>query len=808
MKVSRFDMRLMWILALVVSLWAWPRVAMAQGGQKGGDAAGDLEEGLDDEEGGEIEAVEEDVDRELYIKNIVHSATKSVTTVQEAPAVINIITAEDMAAFGYRNLLQALTYLPGVVEANSQYDMIPFPTIRGVNQAVLYLRDGISLFDPLYNIQASMRRIPLETIKRVEMTTSPGGVLWGANSFLGIMNVITKDPADVNGFEMAVGGGTGPGDESVIRPYIMYGKSFFGGRFQLLAHWSVEYFKGPKYRMPYIWLYSPPPRINSMLMVRNPYGVESRVPMSMYSQVDGKVVYAKPGSSMRLALVWQYSFTRVPYLATGQHNALSFLAVPMRNDGPVAGVRENNLDFTDSYVFLQFKDRWLGGKMGMDSKAYYVYFRRLMQPTIILPATEGVFNGIAFANHHGSPQRAGVTLDMDYLVHRMLRLQWGGEVFYEWLKNADVTFTAPLDDKGQLDYSALSVVCPYYNDNGDGLPVYDPANPENTTYVPGCRQPFVFDVDRLVYALYLSGEFRPHKSVILDAGVRIQHAPWGIATYKPQILYSAAAVWNFYKEFYLKANYATGFRAPVFNNTSSNGATINYAGNPHIKTEKSQAVQVELSARLLRDTKYVRQWDMRVDYSYTVLDRLIRIYQGRYVNLHKHDVHSVEFQTQLYLKGGHRLQMAYTFATRADDTAIGAGAFRSFPNHWFAAGGVFNLMDLRGWRLDLNSTFRIISAFEDPNRLIVCSSPTATSCSGRASDLTYDRIPPTSLLNVGLRLRGRPGGVPLEFTANTYNVLDDHWWAGDYFYDLGAKTEVMPTPGPRFYFYLQGKALF
>src|SRR5213596_2292333 len=43
-----------------------------------------------------------DVDREIDIANIVTSAAKGVTTVQEAPAIITIITSEDITARGFK----------------------------------------------------------------------------------------------------------------------------------------------------------------------------------------------------------------------------------------------------------------------------------------------------------------------------------------------------------------------------------------------------------------------------------------------------------------------------------------------------------------------------------------------------------------------------------------------------------------------------------------------------------------------------------------------------------------------------------
>ena len=91
----------------------------------------------------------------------------------------------------------------------------------------------------------------MELIKRVEMITGPGGVLWGSNSLLGILNVITKDAEDVDGVE--VGGharrrqrrshdGARLRDGRRARPA--------GGKLKLFAHASVETYQGPTFEMP------------------------------------------------------------------------------------------------------------------------------------------------------------------------------------------------------------------------------------------------------------------------------------------------------------------------------------------------------------------------------------------------------------------------------------------------------------------------------------------------------------------------------------------------------------------------------
>src|SRR5262249_57130956 len=75
--------------------------------------------------------------------------------------------------------------------------------------------------------------------------------LWGANSFLGVVNVITKDAEDVNGLEASVGAGSGNGDKDVLRGYMMAGlPKLFDGKLKLFAHASFETYKGPIYTYP------------------------------------------------------------------------------------------------------------------------------------------------------------------------------------------------------------------------------------------------------------------------------------------------------------------------------------------------------------------------------------------------------------------------------------------------------------------------------------------------------------------------------------------------------------------------------
>ena len=140
-------------------------------------------------------------DDELDLANIVQSAAKGVTTVQEAPAIVTVITPDEIRDRQFQDLPSLFDTVPGWSRSSLGYGVFPLPLVRGQGQAVQFLHDSVSMFDPFVNIPSAMRHQPMELIKRVEMITGPGGVLWGSNSLLGILNVITKDAEDVEGIE-------------------------------------------------------------------------------------------------------------------------------------------------------------------------------------------------------------------------------------------------------------------------------------------------------------------------------------------------------------------------------------------------------------------------------------------------------------------------------------------------------------------------------------------------------------------------------------------------------------------------------
>jgi len=128
----------------------------------------------------------------------VDTAAKVPEKIALSPALISVITAEDMALFGYQSVAEALSHVAGFVEAD---DLVTHNFgVRGVNAG---LRAGSRTIKFLINGQASAYRsddqnfigaefIPLDLIERIEIIKGPVSALYGANAFVGVVNIITR----------------------------------------------------------------------------------------------------------------------------------------------------------------------------------------------------------------------------------------------------------------------------------------------------------------------------------------------------------------------------------------------------------------------------------------------------------------------------------------------------------------------------------------------------------------------------------------------------------------------------------------
>lgn len=127
-------------------------------------------------------------------KAITETSTASQEALEDAPATIYVITAEDIEDNGYMSLNEILEDIP---EFEIQYRNNPqnnnLVSARGVygNDKLLILKDG-HRFNSMVNTQyALMENYGVRYAKRVEVILGPASALYGADAYMGVVNIIT-----------------------------------------------------------------------------------------------------------------------------------------------------------------------------------------------------------------------------------------------------------------------------------------------------------------------------------------------------------------------------------------------------------------------------------------------------------------------------------------------------------------------------------------------------------------------------------------------------------------------------------------
>lgn len=149
---------------------------------------------------GNAGAQETNVDLEDLIYLGVSVATKKVESIHQAPGVISVITAEDIARTPSETLYDVIKSIPGVTVSESFFGYTSL-AFRGVkeshyNNRTLLLLNGTPIRDATVGTHW-LEAIPVNIIKKIEIIRGPGSVLYGTGAFAGVISVITKSATDI-----------------------------------------------------------------------------------------------------------------------------------------------------------------------------------------------------------------------------------------------------------------------------------------------------------------------------------------------------------------------------------------------------------------------------------------------------------------------------------------------------------------------------------------------------------------------------------------------------------------------------------
>ncbi len=152
---------------------------------------------------------------------VVLSASRLEQPANEAPATVTVIDRDMIKASGVRELADLFRLVPGMVvgRANGYSPILGF---NGFGDSFFrqfqVLVDGVSIYSPLWGgVDWGELPFGLEDVERIEVVRGPNAATYGANSFLGVVNIITRDPATEPSFQASVSGGDNRIADEVVR---------------------------------------------------------------------------------------------------------------------------------------------------------------------------------------------------------------------------------------------------------------------------------------------------------------------------------------------------------------------------------------------------------------------------------------------------------------------------------------------------------------------------------------------------------------------------------------------------------------
>jgi outer membrane receptor protein involved in Fe transport len=176
----------------------------------------------------------------------VYGASGYKQSVNDAPASVTIITADEIKRYGYRTLADVLRNVPGFYVTSDRE--MSYVGVRGFgppgdyNSRVLLLIDGHWTNDNVTGGAVFGTEMPfdIDLVERVEVIRGPNSSVYIANALLAIINVVTKRGRNAKGLEVSE-------DLASYRTYksrVIYGGQLKDGVEWLLSG-SYYYSHGP-----------------------------------------------------------------------------------------------------------------------------------------------------------------------------------------------------------------------------------------------------------------------------------------------------------------------------------------------------------------------------------------------------------------------------------------------------------------------------------------------------------------------------------------------------------------------------------
>jgi len=138
------------------------------------------------------------------------AAAAEPRSVRDAPAVVTVVTREEIRRSGARDLVDVLRLVSGFDFGIDIWGVIGvgFRGHWGQEAKIMLAVDGLVLNEQMYGNLAFGNHIPIDAIERIEIVRGPGSVIHGNFAELGVINVVTRIGAERTGLRGSLATGT------------------------------------------------------------------------------------------------------------------------------------------------------------------------------------------------------------------------------------------------------------------------------------------------------------------------------------------------------------------------------------------------------------------------------------------------------------------------------------------------------------------------------------------------------------------------------------------------------------------------
>lgn len=598
----------------------------------------------------------EELDLKKLLDVTISIAAGRPQRVEDAPSIASVITDEEIRRLGARTLAEVLQFVPGyeVLTDNFGHNRI---VVRGVmgspqNEAsknVLILFNGHRLNEDMRGDATTVNLdIPVDNIKRVEVIRGPGSALFGANAFVGVINIVTYTTDDIDGVRLSTGGG-----------------SFASQQYNILA--------GHKFGDL---------ALSGFVQFKDTDGPRLRVPADAQSRLDAALspFFIPPASLApgrtnddRSAVDANFQATYKGLTVNGRlkdEHSGGFI-------GPTDSLGNGRLDTRQ--ITLDVGYRHPLGKSGSLLGRFSFTQNEITSLLNIAPPGVSLPNGLlGFTTYPNG-------LVSEYTTNTR---RFAGETIleYRFFENHDFLLgfsfanESTFDRRTRANYDPVTLL-PLPSLQKLGIAAFPPTS-------------------RNLISLYAQDIWKPLPQLDVTAGLRYDHYSDTGGTVDPRI----GVVWRFAEDFHLKLLYGSAYRAPSILETRFN-VPNGVMGNPNLDASRLQTFEAAVGY-----TK-PNQFSINATYFATFIRDYIRLKSppltagpgafATYVNDKGIDVHGLEIDTKIHL-WNHTLFANYTFQ-HPTDKATGM-RLPDVPSHLGSLGVSLALGDY--FRLTPSAIFR------------------------------------------------------------------------------------------------------